>query len=167
MNLEAFNELLELRHRRALSPGELRRVEDWLAAHPEDRSRWLAEERLATLLARLPDQPVASNFTARVWQAIEREERTATRRPAPARHRWLPRLAWLGVGVVALALLTVREEARRRQLAVADSLVQVGQIASVPTVEMLRDFAAINSLGQPMLSGDWELLAAFEAEAAR
>ena len=38
----------------------------------------------------------------------------------------------------------------------------VVELAQVPSVEMLQDFDAINTLSEPMVSGDLELLLALE-----
>src|SRR5256885_6899122 len=81
MNIPDYQRLRELAWRRKLTPAELA---EWRAAHPEAAADAEAEAALSDALARLPDAPVPSNFTARVLQDLERE---ATR-PAPRTRDW-------------------------------------------------------------------------------
>jgi len=48
-------------------------LREWLAAHPEAQESLDLETGLTEALRKVPDVPVASNFTARVLQAVERE----------------------------------------------------------------------------------------------
>ena len=64
------NPLRELVWRRKLTEAE----HAGLRAQPETQADLELESRLTEALARLPDAPVPSNFTARVLQAVEREE---------------------------------------------------------------------------------------------
>lgn len=117
------------------------------------------DARLDALLRALPDKPVASNFTARVLQAVERENtaRPGRRWRGEFRLHWLPRLA-----VTALALAScvftyeVRTETRREQF--ARSVAAVTQVSSLPSPDMLKDFEAIRRLS-PTPPADRELLA--------
>lgn len=120
------------------------------------------DARLDALLRALPDKPVASNFTARVLQAVERENSTGTARPAEWSFAWL-RLHWLPrVAVASLTLAScvftyqIRVEAHRAQF--ARSVAAVTQVASMPSPEMLKDFEAIRRLNQNP-PADRELLA--------
>src|ERR1041384_4324215 len=99
-----FQRLLELSWKRKLTGAEQAQLQAWLAAHPEAQADWDAEASLNEALRRLQDSPVPSNFTARVLQAIELDERTNTVRSpvfsrplviawSPAFRRWLPRVA--------------------------------------------------------------------------
>ena len=63
------NPLRELVWRRKLTDAE----RAGLGAQPEVQADLEIESRLSETLARLPDAPVPSNFTARVLQAVERE----------------------------------------------------------------------------------------------
>lgn len=111
------------------------------------------------LLSRLPDVPLASNFTARVMQAIEREE---------ARHsRWqlfdwpwrvfVPRGAVAAV-LLALGLFTFHQHqlvAQQEKLA-KNAVLVVSQ--QMPSVDALKNFDAIQRMGQSA-HPDNELLA--------
>lgn len=165
MNDAMFEELLALRHKRPLTPGEQARLDGWLAAHPADRERWSQEAALSSALRRLPQPPVPTNFMARVWQDIEAEERRAA--PARAEAGWSGWFRWpslaqqFALAVLLLAVVVVFQGRRARSpVQVARSIEQVATFARVPSVELLKDFEAISRLNQA--SADVELLAAFE-----
>ena len=105
---------------------------------------------LRGLLSRLPDAPVASNFTARVMQAVELEESRALRQWSVSAWNWraiLPRFAVAAVVVIAagLAFQQYQSAARREQLT-----RNVAQFASaMPSVEALQNFDAIRRMSQP------------------
>lgn len=100
------------------------------------------------LVSRLPDAPMASNFTARVMQAIEREEARQSRGKF-FDWRWrffLPRGAVAAV-LVGLAALTFHQhELLVRQQELAKNVVLVAQ--QVPSVDALKNFDAIQRMGQ-------------------
>jgi len=114
------------------------------------------EARLTEALSRLPDAPLSSNFTARVLQAIDREEMRASR--PWLRWNWhalLPRVAvamavllFAGVGLHQYELST-----QRHQMAASIAMV-AGQ--PLPSVDALKNFDAIQRMGQP--HADDELL---------
>jgi anti-sigma-K factor RskA len=118
------------------------------------------QDELREFLSQLPDFPVSSNFTARVMQAIEREES----RPQP---KWaffsnwrvfLPRAA-VAAGVMVLTGLAFHHhEIYRERAQVAQNLVQAAGSSSVPSVEALKNFDVIQRMAQPQ-HADEELLA--------
>src|SRR5512140_3011737 len=101
------NPFRELSWRRKLSSDEAAELRAWLATHPEARDDCEAEAGLSEALDRLPNVPLASNFTARVLQAVEREAGA----PRPRAHpdwqqpgwwmKWLPRTAFAVVALTA------------------------------------------------------------------
>src|SRR4051812_13464337 len=105
MNDELYNEILDASSRRKLTAEEETQLRAWLAAHPEAQADWDDEALLTQQLERLPNAPLASNFTAQVMGKLElelaREERERTRRPWSMWRRVVPRYA----AVVAVALL--------------------------------------------------------------
>jgi anti-sigma factor RsiW len=167
MNETDYQELLDIRRQRELTPAELHRLEQWLAAHQEHAEEWEAEDTLSQLLDRLPDAEASSNFTAQVWQKIELEARANTPQRSALmeflRGRWLqiPRVAW-GIASVVLVVALVQQREAQKTAAMAESLVPVVELAQMPSVDMLRDFEAINSLGDPDLTADVELLSMLE-----
>jgi anti-sigma factor RsiW len=152
--------LRELSWRRKLTAAEAAELRAWLEAHPEARSDWEAEAGLNTALDRLPDVPVASNFTARVLQAVERDEAA---RPVRSgwrgfrQLRWLPRVAFAGtlVGAGLLSYLLIQNAERKK---LADSVAAVADVSSLPSLDILQDFDAIR-ISNPSPAPDEQLLA--------
>ena len=157
-------ELAELAWRRSLTPGEQARLLRLFAAHPQARSRWESEAALTRALDRLPPAPVSSNFTALVLQAVQR----APARPAWRRHfdlaawlpaGWRPRVA-LGLTMVCLSLLTVRECQAIQRQKMARDLASVGSLAGLQPVDCLQNFQTIANLSRVQVAPDDALLAA-------
>src|SRR5437870_688935 len=100
MNESEYQALLQTAGRRPLQAEEQARMELWLAAHPEAQAEWEIEAGLNRLLEQLPDAPVASNFTARVVQALDQKPSGKTARASLSAWlgRWFrrpaPRIAW-------------------------------------------------------------------------
>ncbi|HZF01327.1 MAG TPA: hypothetical protein VE344_05460 [Methylomirabilota bacterium] len=114
------------------------------------------EARLTEALAKLPDAPVPSNFTARVMQAIDLEE-ARSRKWKFNFHALLPRIAVATVAIVFASLAFHQHEisSQRRSIAASVALV-AGQPA--PSVDALKNFDAIQRMSQPAHADD-ELLA--------
>ena len=157
----AYKQLLEQSWQRKLTSEEEKSLNAWLAAHPDAQADWDQEAGLNEALARLPDAPVPSNFTARVLQAIERDEAAETRTAAGssfwARLRWIPRLAFVAivlcVGLISYQQVQVRNTHERMRDVVA-------VVSSLPSPEVLKDFNAIQALNQT--PPDEELLTALK-----
>jgi len=117
------------------------------------------QKELRQLLARLPDVPVASNFTARVMQAVEREESRAARRSIFNWnwHALLPRLA-VASAVVLFAGLTFHHYERASQRRTLASHVALVAETQMPDVDALENFDVIQRMSQPA-HADNELLA--------
>jgi hypothetical protein len=108
-----------------------------------------AQRQLRELLSRLPDAPVASNFTARVLQAIDAEE--------IRRSRWhligwnwrvfFPRVTVTAAaaGIAAVAFYQ-HELSVQRQTIGRDVYVVASQ--HMPSLEALNNFDAIQRMGQ-------------------
>ncbi|MBI5774011.1 MAG: hypothetical protein HZA89_09755 [Verrucomicrobia bacterium] len=167
MNNEQFQQLIEQSQRHPLDAAEERQLRAFLAAHPERQTAWDDEMALNRLLARLPDAPVPSNFTAQVLAAVEREEAATARTPQPTWTNWLRLTSWRPatlVATLALAGLIPFFAERHRvhqRTQLARSLAAVSPVAQVPTVEMLQDFEAIRRLGQ-RARADEDLLTLFQ-----
>jgi negative regulator of sigma E activity len=117
------------------------------------------EARLSRVLARLPDAPVPSNFTARVLQAVELEESRRTRRWSLGWnwHVFLPRIA-VTAAVVLFAGLTIHHyELAGQRNALARNVALIAGSQPLPSVDALKNFAVIQRMSQPR--ADDELLA--------
>src|SRR6267143_3309810 len=168
MNDSAFNQLLEAVIRRPLTAQEEARLRAHLAANPEARPAWDEENGLTRLLNELPDAPLASNFTAQVMQAVERE--SLRRSGTPKVFRWLGlvrpahRVAAACLLFICVALGHLQYQAfSREKMAVslakfADTFGPTSEAAPLPAMEMLRDFDAICLLNRTRPQADEELL---------
>ncbi|HEX4350555.1 MAG TPA: hypothetical protein VH251_09210 [Verrucomicrobiae bacterium] len=121
------------------------------------------EARLTDSLARLPNAPVPSNFTARVLDAIELEEARSERSAKASGwhwnwHRLLPRVAVTAAVLLFAGMGFQRYEAGLHRAEMAQSLSVVASAKTVPSLDALNNFDTIRSMSQ---SGhaDTELLA--------
>jgi anti-sigma factor RsiW len=164
-NDRIYKHLRELSWRRKLTGPEQAELRAWLATQPETQVDWETEAGLNAALRRLPDVPVASNFTARVVQAAEREAAAQARRQAGSwrgwlRRRWLPKAALtatlVSAGMVSCLLI---QDAQRKNL--AESVAAVSAVSSLPSPEVLKDFDAIRA-SDPTSTPDEKLLMVLE-----
>lgn len=118
------------------------------------------EARLTAALTRLPDAPVPSNFTARVLDAIEFEERQAARTRGRTWNwrAWLPRLAVTGAILVFTGVGYRHYETAAQRAALVKTVAQVTAAQPVPSVDALENLDAIQRMSQPA-HADTELLA--------
>jgi anti-sigma-K factor RskA len=117
------------------------------------------QNELRELLSRLPDAPVASNFTARVMQQIELEEsRRARKWNFISNWRaFLPRAAVAAAAVLFAGLTLQHHEANVHRAVFAKNVALVAE-APMPDVDALKNFDAIRRMSQPARP-DNELLA--------
>jgi hypothetical protein len=156
---ELHSNLRESSWRRKLTEAEQAELRAYLAANPDARADWEMESALNTALTRLPDAPVPSNFTARVLQAVEREEA----RPHGWSWRWnwhtlVPRVAFAAVVITFTGLAFHHHEIYSQRVALARSVAFVTGGQPAPSPEALENFNAIRRMSQPQHADD-ELLA--------
>jgi hypothetical protein len=169
MNEHELRELREASWRRKLTPAEEAALQSHVAGRPEVRADGEADAALTHLLSQLPDAPLASNFTAQVLQAVERE----SVRPVRGRfafggvREWLgrlaPRVAWAaGLFVAALVIWKQYEVAQRGKIMAGMELMAglepVLQASALPDPKLLQDFDAIEQLTPLPPPADVELL---------
>jgi hypothetical protein len=159
-----YEKLREISWRRKLNSAEERELREWLAAHPEARESLEFETGLTEALGKMAEVPVASNFTARVLQAIEREAKADARQRSSRKTfwrmppRWLPRTASATIVVTAGLLIYLHNnsvEARQR------ALVQRVAAVPLPSPEILTNFDAIRIVSATP-APDEQLLALFQ-----
>ena len=137
--------------RRGLTPGEKARLQAFLAEQPGRATDWERETALNDTLNRLPAAPVASNFTALVMQAVERESKRTEPQAGESfgwLARWLRRpasgLAW----AAALALLAwsgyeqfharpAREQAKQLSLIMKTVAPEAGVFGDFDAIQRL------------------------------
>jgi len=149
-----YQRLRETGWRRPLTEVELAELRAWLAAHPEHLADAEADAALSRALAKLPDAPMPSNFTARVLQAIERESQTSDRIGArtsvPWWRRLVPRLAVatvvLGAGLVFYQHNQTVKQAELTAAAKNVALVAAATPLADPAV--FENFEVIRRMGQ-------------------
>lgn len=154
MNEAEHRELMEAGWRRRLTAAEQAQLHSWLAEHPEQRAAAEDDAGLSHLLERLPDAPVASNFTALVRQAARRESARPASRPFLTElwARLFPRpaagVAWLALMLCLgwLAVQQAQSNARRQR---ASELVTISGAAALSDPSLFQDFDAIRRLPQP------------------
>jgi hypothetical protein len=117
------------------------------------------QNELREMLSRLPDAPVASNFTARVMRQIDLEEsRRAHKLSFIFNWRvFLPRAAVAGVAVLFAGLILQHHEMNTQRATLAKNVALVAE-TPMPDVDALKNFDAIQRMSQPA-HADNELLA--------
>ncbi len=163
-NDSEYQQLRELSWQRKLTGEEEARLRQWLAAHPEAEMDWELEASLNSALDALPAASVASNFTARVLQAVERDEAATARRNRGVsfwgRFRWLPRIAVAAV-VLGAGMISYQQVQANRNRERFRAVEVVSNVTSLPAPDVLKDFDAIQALNQAP-PADEELLAALK-----
>jgi hypothetical protein len=116
------------------------------------------ELRLTEALSQLKDAPISSNFTARIMDEIDREDgrRTGSRRL----WHWnlWPRFAGAAAAVLLTVMMVQHHETVAHRVQLARTLETVADLRSVPSVDALNNFEAIQAMGQ-RAHADEELLA--------
>ncbi len=156
---EQLSQLRESGWRRKLTEAEQAERRAHLAANPAARADWEMESALNATLAQLPDASVPSNFTARVLQAVEREE--AGPRAWSWRWNWhmlVPRVAFAAAVIMFAGLAFQHHETYRQRITLAKNVVLLTRGQPMPSPEALENFDAIRRMSQPQHADD-ELLA--------
>jgi hypothetical protein len=117
------------------------------------------QNELHGLLSRLPDAPVASNFTARVMRQVDLEESRQARKWNFIFNwqRFLPRAAVAAVAVLFAGLTLQQHELNVHRVAFDQNVALVAR-TPMPDVDALKNFDAIQRMSQPA-HADEELLA--------
>ncbi len=121
------------------------------------------ETRLTDALAKIPDAPAPSNFTARVLEAVELEESRAARSRGWHWnwHSLFPRIA-VATAVLLFAGISIqRYEVRSHRVALAKEVASVAASQPLPNVDALENLDAIQRMSQSS-HADGELLAALQ-----
>ena len=163
MNDPIYQQLLEINWQRKLTAAEEAQLQEYLTTHPEAKEDLLADRELTQLLDQLPEAPpVASNFTALVLQAVERENARNDReaRIVPARWPFRRWLSWVVPAslVVCLGFLAFREHELSAKEAMARNVNELTSVVSA-SPELMTDFDPIFRLNDAPPKADTELLA--------
>jgi anti-sigma factor RsiW len=168
MNEDSFNQMLEIAARRRLTVAEEAELQQHIAIRPDRQACWEEEMALNHALDQLPDSAISSNFTSRVMQAIDLEERQAERKKQWPILEWLGsiRLAKAGImgALVVFAGLATYQQYRLnvQSSEVAEDLVTLAKSSKIPSIQMLKDFDAINGFGQMSTTSDEKWMSALQ-----
>lgn len=161
MNQPDPSKFREINWRRPLSDAEQAELRAVLAKNPGALADLEMETELTRALAKLPNAPVSSNFTARVLQAVELEAKRGACHPENSFLAWL-RLGWLPKFAFATLLVCAGLAGYQRHTIVARARL-ANEVAAVSAasaaVSIPEDFEAIRLLNKPA-SADTDLLAA-------
>ncbi|NOS69083.1 MAG: hypothetical protein HOP33_04050 [Verrucomicrobia bacterium] len=150
--------LREVISRRPLTEAEQAELDVWLSAHPEARADWELELALSKTLARDSVVKVSSNFTARIFQEIEREQKSSRQVRTTIWGGWwralVPRLV-VGLVVVVALVAFIHQ---RNESAFERDIEALASVQTLPSVETLQDFDTIRSLNI-VATADEDLLA--------
>jgi hypothetical protein len=117
---------------------------------------------LNAALAKSPDAPLSSNFTARVMAAIERDEAAQHRSSArPQGHWWrvfIPRFA-VATLVVVCVTLGYRHNTAVHRMELTDAAKQIVEGRALSDLAVIEDFETIRSLNPAEAIVDENLLA--------
>jgi hypothetical protein len=160
------NQIQELAWRQRLADAERAELQRFLTAHPEAKADWEVESQLTGLLGRLPEAPtVASNFTTRVMQAVERENAARNRERGAGGWRWLSLRVWLMRGAMACVVVGAscfafyQHQLSERRI-MAQDVAKLAEAYSATGALPTQDFDPICRLGdETPAKPDTELLA--------
>jgi hypothetical protein len=149
---------MERLHSGKATPDELVQLRNDPAVDPVQLE---SECQLNRLLDTLPAAPVSTNLASRVLDALHLEEQ---RRQRDSRRSWVPswmswRPVWTSLALGCVALTAWRIQSAQRTTLARNVLV-VSQATTVPGVDTLADFEAIEWLESRPEPGDLELMAA-------
>jgi hypothetical protein len=162
MNEPTYNQLKEKSWVEPLSAEEAAELKHYLGDNPTMQQDWQDDAALTTVLNRLPNVSVSSNFTSRVVQAVQRDEAAAARKTTPWRafwrRSWIPRFA-LAVATLCLGTFSFHEYQLVAQNKFAKQVREVAESAPIPQVNWLKDFDTINQMGKVQVADNDLLMA--------
>ena len=157
-----YQRLKEIGWRRALTDAEQAELRAWLATHPEAAADIELDAALNSTLAKSPDAPMPSNFTARVMAAIEQDaaaQRRATSRPKASWWRvFIPRFAMASLVVVTVGV-GIRHNAATKRTELTDAAKQIAESRALSDMAVIEDFETIRNLNPVESTVDENLLA--------
>ena len=163
-----YDDLLATRWVREFTEDEQAALSALLDQDSVLRQRWEEDRIIVEGIDALPDVPVASNFTNQVMtQLARREGKVVSSGQESAPVLWWQRFGFvprLGLGfALSLAVFGAFLQYKQGDSAkMLESLAVVTESETVPSLEELQHFEAIQMLAQVPMDVDWELITATE-----
>jgi len=171
MNESEFQRLIEAAIQGRLMARDEARLQDHLEKDPVAKRLWQEELALTRLLKKLPDAPLASNFTAQVLLAVDHAEQREHRHRSSGILKWITgrrpvlRLGWACAVIAAAGLgyhqyhVVGRARMAASLASIASGVETASNATQLPPAELWQDFEPIYRLGNRS-GADEELLAA-------
>ncbi len=163
-----YDDLLATRWTRELRQDEQAKLERLFAEEPAYRTRWEEDMTIVEGLDGLPDVPVSSNFTSLVMQSLARRVDGTVDHSSEAKSTpwwvgfgFVPRLG-VGFALVLAVFGSYLQYKKGDSTQLVESLALVTESETVPSLEELQHFEAIQMLAQVPVDVDWELITATE-----
>jgi hypothetical protein len=157
-----YQQLREIGWRRPLTDAEQTELRAWLTTHPEAAADIEMDAALNAALAKSPDAPLSSNFTARVMAAIEQDEAAQSRASSRPKGNWwrvfIPRFA-VASFVVVCVTLGYRHNTTVQRMELSDAAQQIAGARELSDMTVIEDFETIRSLNPAEATVDENLLA--------
>jgi len=170
MKNRSYQDWIDLHWQRALTQEEAGQWETFLQENPSHHEEWEWDQQLLQGVHQLAAVPLSNNFTSRVIRSVEhlqpesviQEEETRSSGAGWLSKWWsLPGIRIAGTSAVLLAGFWLWQWDPTAPDMV-ESITTVTRAETVPTVEELENFDAINGLAQPHPDVDWELVFAMD-----
>ncbi len=173
MNNRELEKLIELALKGGLDERKEARLLQYFENNPAEQSRIEEDIILGRLLKNLPSIPVSSNFTARVMEAIGKEEAVEEIPVSPQSifsyilHNIVPKFVsiCLMLALIGLGYFSYSESKRVKlagSIAELERVAMLGDKESGLPVEIFKDFDVIQNINTYNSFVDVELLAALK-----
>ncbi|MCL5096490.1 MAG: hypothetical protein M1608_02940 [Candidatus Omnitrophica bacterium] len=167
MNGSDSNPWIETGLRHEPTAEEQAQLRAFIKANPNLATRVAEELALNRLLRQLRDPPLPSNFTARVLAALPSPAQVGFRARWARWWRWGHGLGWapksaLAGLILSLGLLSYLEYQHHERVELARSVTKISGVTTLVSLDVLRDFDAINRLSQVPTKVDDDLLEALK-----
>ncbi|MDB6058583.1 MAG: hypothetical protein JWO95_2427 [Verrucomicrobiales bacterium] len=160
MNKPTYNELKEKSWVEPLSAAERAELRNYLSANPELQQEWDEEASLTTVLNRLPNVPVSSNFTSLVMQAVKRVDVETERKQTRSfwRFGWLPKFG-IAIAMLCLGTFSFHEYQVTTRAKLAADVKEFAESAPIPQVDWLKNFDTIEQMSKVQVADNDLLMA--------
>lgn len=171
MKNRSYQDWVDLHWQRSLTPEEAGQWETFLQENPNHKEDWEWDQQLLDGVHQMADIPLSNNFTSRVIRSVEylqpesnrvQQEDTSVQNSGWLSKWWsTPSIRIAGTSAILLAGIWLWQWDPTAP-SLVESITTVTQAETVPTVEELENFDAINGLAQTSSDVDWELVFAMD-----